>query len=967
MKYFILFVVALLLSINLTAQNSKITQALHKKSVTAEDELHVWIYFKDKGTDLTSYYENPETFLSKKSITRRENKLQPGNTIKFSDLPVNENYISILSERGVQVKHNSKWLNAVSGYLSPQLLNEIAPLDFIKKIDIVRKFRVKKDVESAEESRSILKPQRPNDHTYNYGSSYTQLQQINVPAVHDMGITGEGITICVMDAGFNNLPHEVFDEMNIIAAWDFVNNDGNVGDESDMGEGSHGTKTLSTIGGFKEGQLIGPAFNAAYIIAKTENTDSETPVEEDNWIAAMEWADSIGVDVTSTSLGYFTYDSPYDSYSWEDMDGNTALITIAADLAVSKGIVVVNSAGNEYDHETHNTLVAPADGDSVIAAGAVYSDGERVGFSSVGPTADGRIKPDVMAMGSGVVVASSFGTSDYTTASGTSFSCPLSAGVAALILSANPSLTPMQVRDAMRNTASQADAPDRYYGWGILNTLEAINYFRVQIFHDPLSDTEDMTRTHLVNVNLESELDINTDDLFVYYSFNDSLSFDSTALIYTGTGNLYDAVIPSSRNSGTFYYYIKASNASGVTSTLPVNAPNELFSFYVGPDEILPEIIHTPLGGQSIFTWPPDVKAAVTDNVGVDSVYVRYKHNDGLETDFPLLRINSSNEFQAVFPLTPDEITLDDEIRYRVIAVDSSTNQNHSYLPGESNYYLFNVVNLVSYEDNFDTSNGGMISNNDWEWGEPAVSPVPHSGTGLWGTLLNTDYHDEMLSSMETEALQVFDDNCTISFWHWYDIESGYDGGNVKLMINDANYVIIQPDGGYDGEISSSFSNPLSGEEAFTGTSGGWEFVSFDISGYVSQGNEIRIKFDFGSDVSITKHGWFIDDLTVSGAGMAPPVNVDDDASPYSYKLLQNYPNPFNPSTKIKFSLTEPGNVKLSVYNVLGEKIIDLINTEMDAGFHQVQFDGSKLASGIYLYKLQTDNFTDTKKMTLLK
>ncbi len=301
--------------------------------------------------------------------------------------------------------------------------------------------------------------------------------RLNVPAVHDSGFTGQGVTICVMDAGFNRLSHDAFLSMNIIAAWDFVNNDPNVGDEGDLGTGTHGTMTLSTIGGFAPGHLIGPAFNSSYIVAKTENTDSETPIEEDNWIAAMEWADSIGVDVTSTSLSYLDYDPPYPSYTWEDMDGNTTIITNGADYAASIGIVVVNSAGNEGYNSSHNTLGAPADGDSVITAGAVTSSGSRSSFSSVGPTVDGRFKPDIMALGSGDVVASPYNDHNYTTASGTSFSCPLSAGVAALILCSNPNLTPMQVRDAMRNTASQSSNPDNLYGWGILNALDAINYF----------------------------------------------------------------------------------------------------------------------------------------------------------------------------------------------------------------------------------------------------------------------------------------------------------------------------------------------------------------------------------------------------------------------------------------------------------------------------------------------------------
>ncbi|MBI3193807.1 MAG: S8 family serine peptidase, partial [Ignavibacteriae bacterium] len=235
------------------------------------------------------------------------------------------------------------------------------------------------------------------------------------------------------------------------------------------------------------------------------NDSSETPVEEDNWAKAIEWADSIGVDVTSTSLGYLDYDASYPSWTWQDMNGNTTLITRAADRAVGLGIVVLNSAGNSGT-DVHNTLGAPADGDSVISIGAVTSSGTRSSFSSVGPTTDipARIKPDVMAMGSSVTVASSTNPTGYTTSSGTSFSCPLSGGVAALVLCANPSLTPMQVRDAMRQTASNSATPNNTMGWGILNARNAISYFGISpsirgtVFNDLDADgTKDTNETGL--------------------------------------------------------------------------------------------------------------------------------------------------------------------------------------------------------------------------------------------------------------------------------------------------------------------------------------------------------------------------------------------------------------------------------------------------------------------------------------
>ena len=435
------------------------------------EELLVWVFFNDKGDNTAHYFINPESVVSEKSLKRRAKVLPPDELISEMDLPVNSVYIEKVVSLGFKVKQKSKWFNGVSGYVTKSELGLISQLSTVKSLDVVHKFKkdysIEEDAVNQPQGNSLYKQNGIN--SFNYGQSFTQLNQINVPAVHDMGYTGGGITICSMDAGFDNLAHEVFDSMNIIAQWDFVDNDPDVSQG-----GSHGTGTLSTIGGFKEGMLIGPAFDSDFILARTEDIYSETPVEEDNWIAALEWADGMGVDVTTTSLSYLDYDPPFTSYTWEDMDGNTALITIAADLAVKLGIVVVNSASNSGYNPDHNTLGAPADGDSVITVGAVTSSGNRSNFSSVGPTVDGRIKPDLMAMGSSVYVAQSGSSTDYGTSSGTSFSCPILAGAAALVLSVDPTLTPMEILDLLRQTASQSNNPDRLMGWGIINTYAAV-------------------------------------------------------------------------------------------------------------------------------------------------------------------------------------------------------------------------------------------------------------------------------------------------------------------------------------------------------------------------------------------------------------------------------------------------------------------------------------------------------------
>jgi serine protease AprX len=442
------------------------------------EELLVWVFFTDKGNETQNYFQKPSTVVSEKSLNRRAKVLSEDKLISQTDLPVNQNYIEQIQSLGFQLKQKTKWFNGISGWITKSELLQIANLPFVKQLDIV--YRFKKDnfeeetqVENSEESNQTLsKPQ--GTHSFNYGQSFAQLNQITVPQVHDLGYTGAGVTICLMDAGFARwTTHQVFSTMNVIATWDFVDGNSDV-ENGNAGSGSHGTNTLSLIGGFYEGQLIGPAFDADFILARTEDIYSETPIEEDNWLAAMEWADSIGVDLTSTSLGYIDFDPPYQSYTWMDMDGNTCRITNSADYAVSLGIFVVNSAGNEGFHSTRNTLGAPSDGDSVIAVGAVTSSGNRSSFSSVGPTVDGRIKPDLMAMGSNNRIACYSSNTCYSNGSGTSFSCPLVAGASALLLEADPSLTPMQLAALLKNTASMSTNPDRLYGWGIINTYSAL-------------------------------------------------------------------------------------------------------------------------------------------------------------------------------------------------------------------------------------------------------------------------------------------------------------------------------------------------------------------------------------------------------------------------------------------------------------------------------------------------------------
>lgn len=468
--------------------SDRLTDAMREAGPT--DQLTVWVSFRDKGSQELSKSSIPLDIVSERALARRRNVLPPDQIVDPSDLPVEESYVARLVSAGASIRHRSKWLNAASIVATPAVIQQIATFDFVESIEPVGRW---KHFPEREEGQAALRLSTPfprkesGTNAFDYGLSLPQVGLLNIPAVHNTGNYAQGVIICLMDNGFRLLSHEVFDSLKILATYDFVDKKVNVApNNSDPGYGSHGVNTLSTIGGFKTAALIGPAFGATYVLARTENDSSGLsadfyPSEEDNWIAAVEWAESLGVQVTSTSLGYREHLPPNSSFwTWRDMNGTTTPISRAAAMAARKGVVVVNSAGNNgvAVDSTQNTLNAPADADSILTVGAVTPSGLRAGFSSVGPTTNipPRIKPEVMATGTQVVVASGITPTGYGYMQGTSFSCPLAAGVAALILKEFPRATPMQVIEAMKMTANNATSPNNRIGWGTINAVAALSY-----------------------------------------------------------------------------------------------------------------------------------------------------------------------------------------------------------------------------------------------------------------------------------------------------------------------------------------------------------------------------------------------------------------------------------------------------------------------------------------------------------
>ncbi|EQB63684.1 MAG: Subtilisin-like protein serine protease [candidate division Zixibacteria bacterium RBG-1] len=445
--------------------------------------LKIWVYFTDKGIFEEKGYlgklQEQKQILLPKNLSRRA-KSKEKEVVDFYDLPVYSSYIKQVTQLGAKLNYVSRWLNAASFYVPVGKIESISILGFIKSIKPVEILvRQPEPIEESQVEAEVIKTLGGT--ALNYGPSLNQLQLLNIPAVHSLGFKGQGVLVCMMDTGFRK-NHQAFqiayNEGRVLDEYDFINHDNNVQDDSadSPGQHSHGTSCWSILGGEKDGTLYGPAFKADFILAKTEYVPTETRIEEDNWVAGAEWADSLGADIISSSLGYYDFPQNPDtfSYTYSDLNGDVAVTTIAADVAASKGILVSNAMGNSGPGA--GSLITPADADSIIACGAVDSFGVIVGFSSRGPTSDGRIKPELVAQGSSVYKASSLDTLTYNRGGGTSFATPLLGGCAAVLLSARPNLNNMQVREAMMESANNVGSPNNNYGWGMPDMLLALRY-----------------------------------------------------------------------------------------------------------------------------------------------------------------------------------------------------------------------------------------------------------------------------------------------------------------------------------------------------------------------------------------------------------------------------------------------------------------------------------------------------------
>lgn len=420
------------------------------------------VAFADKGmTPFT--LDQPEDYLSERALARRHRQ---GLAVDSTDLPVCGGYVEQVVQLGARPLCTSRWNNSLLVETDDSLFaDRVQPLPFVKK---VRRVWV-----DCPEAVAPCDRHRKQEVTYQwkreedvYGAAGAQIRLHHGDSLHAAGFRGEGMQVAVIDAGFRNVDAmKVFKGMNLLGTRDFVHPSSDI-----YAEHSHGRKVLSCLAACREQGMVGTAPSAAYWLLRSEDYETEQPVEEDYWAAAVEFADSAGVDVVNTSLGYYAFDDETDNYSYRDLDGRTSLMSAVAAMAAEKGMLVVVSAGNA-GADSWKKITPPADADHVLTVGAVDRQGLNADFSSVGNTADGRVKPDVMAVGEGAAVIGENGGPELS--NGTSFATPVFCGLATCLWQACPWLTVKQLIEVVHRAGDRADEPDNIYGYGIVDVWKA--------------------------------------------------------------------------------------------------------------------------------------------------------------------------------------------------------------------------------------------------------------------------------------------------------------------------------------------------------------------------------------------------------------------------------------------------------------------------------------------------------------
>jgi len=495
------------------------SQPFARSSIEREESLSVlprpcWVFFRDKGgpSAEAAAIANLATTYNPRAIHRRQLRRTDAGLFDFRDLPIPSSHRDAVAQLA-EIRVESRWNNAISVNASQSQIDLIRQLPFVARVETVRVGRL------AEGAVSCVEPSSAYSERDFYGRSSAQLSQIGINALHDRGFTGQGVVIGILDTGFHRV-HNVFNNaahpLNIIAERDFINNDNNTGIEAidPPDQHTHGTLILSCIGSYLPGEMVGGAYDASFILCKTEVVPTETQIEEDYYAAGIEFIEFHGGDVATSSLGYI------DWYTQGDLDGHTAVTTIAINTATANGLHCCTAAGNagHDDNPTTSHLGAPADALQVIACGATNIVGQITGFSSDGPSADGRVKPELLACGRSTACVDPNSVTAFATASGTSLSTPLVASAVACLVQAHPEWTVDQMREYLFASASDQIAngqsdPLFIRGYGLTNALGAylLDYCPADFNQDGGIDGSDVESFFLTWETGSSGADTNED------------------------------------------------------------------------------------------------------------------------------------------------------------------------------------------------------------------------------------------------------------------------------------------------------------------------------------------------------------------------------------------------------------------------------------------------------------------------
>ena len=898
--------------------DGKIHPVLLERLAEERGTTKVWVFFADKGVDSAEAYQaaisDVAASYDPRAIYRRTirglNADRGGEVFDEHDLPVVRAYVDAVTATGARLHVTSNWVNAVSVWADRAQVERIAALPFVSKLQpVARQARrmptVLHDV--------IAEPAPADDggtgpRSINYGASQSQLAQMNLIALHDAGYTASGVIIGMLDSGFHRT-HAAFTDPShplvVLAEWDFVMNDGNTdtqpGDYS--GQADHGTMTLGCIGAYKLSQYVGGAYNASFVLAKTEDTSQEVPAEEDNYVAGIEFLEAHGADMATSSLGYI------DWYTQAQLNGLTAVTTVAVNLATTNGLHFCNAAGNEYHDSDPNIshLIAPADAFKVISCGAVDSTGYIAYFSSDGPTADGRVKPELLARGVSASVVSPTSNTTYTTADGTSFATPLTACAVACLIQARPYWNVDQMRQHLFETATDYVANGTYdplyiRGYGIVDAFAAYNSGP----NPP--EAQNVTATTAVSVSKNITLAATDDG---EPNPPGAMTYIVTTLPAHGTlsdpGAGAIAAVPYSLVGGAkIVHYVPVSGYHGVDGfqfkaddggTPPTGGASDPATVTISVGGPAWDPVANNMSVSLPMNTPSNVTLSATDPNGDPLTYtieslpaaskgLLFDPAAGQITSAPYTLVGGG---KVVRYLPPFGRTVIASFTFSVHDATAGSNVATASI---------NVGNDVPQQVYFypmDT-NPGWATEGMWAFGQPTGAgshghdPTSgYTGPNAYGYNLNGDYTNSMLQTRYLTTTAIDCANMTqvqLRFRRWLAVESGqFDHVNVQVSSDGATWTTVWSNASSSGISESA-----------------WSLQTYDISAVADGHSTVRVRWGMGpTDVGTTYPGWNVDDVEIWGvlhqscSGVAlGDVNLDGyvngkDVQPFVTVLMNPY------------------------------------------------------------------------------